>query len=129
MSACFKVEDNNSLESTSSTGAIQYHGIPIALAAMITGSPDIAMLDAYTKASHQYVSPAEIMKSENIGQGSPWEYILGDFQDNSGVSYYFPENNKEEILSKFANSLIEGMHATPKEFDKIFEENFWDILA
>lgn len=108
--------------STSSTGSI-------VLVALLAASPNVGMLDIYRNAGHNYVPSQRTTGITGVKDGSQWESVLHDYADNSAKSAYHPDARKYEIISGFANRLLEDIHAVPEEFDKIFEEHFWDILA
>lgn len=40
----------------------------------------------------------------------------------------YTEQEKEEILEKFSDKLVNNQKDIPEEFAKIVNENFWDLL-
>lgn len=117
-------EEISNIEQSNSGGNMLKYALPaVALMAVSSGH-----------ASHEAIIHA--YKDNNTELRVPLEYDDAQFkhlrafsESSGGYSSVYSPVNKEDAAMTFANQLLKDMHDTPEEFDMVFEENFWDLLA
>ncbi|MEZ5919205.1 MAG: hypothetical protein R3D66_04665 [Alphaproteobacteria bacterium] len=116
-------EEISHIEQSSSGGNMLKYALPAALMAISSGYVSHeAILHAYNDNIQELRVPLEYNDTQ-------FQHFRAFSENSGGYSSAYSSVNKEDAAMAFANQLLRNMHDTPEEFDKVFEENFWDLLA
>lgn len=109
----------------SSTSSLVLNSLILATATALTASnvaDQFQNIGDWTKHSYEV--------KETVYEIKDWEKTLKGFYSTGGMAYF---TSTEDVLfsgfGDFAKRLVSNLETVPEDFERVFSDNFWDILA